>query len=185
VAATNRRLRQAVAERQFREDLFFRLSVFPITIPPLRERIADVPLLARHFVERACRDLGRPAMRLAPTTVEALTAYPWPGNVRELQNAMERAVILADGETLEARHFNLARKRTSGGDPSACEVDLSGKVDLSGSLAEITSRAVAEVERQAIRRALDESRGDLPRAARRLGITPAVLSTKLRSLGMR
>ena len=97
VAATNRRLRQAVAMRQFREDLYFRLSVFPVTVPALRERKEDIPKLAHHFVERVARDVGK-KLTLSAEALAMLVEYPWPGNVRELQNAMERAVILADGD---------------------------------------------------------------------------------------
>ena len=107
VAATNRNLRAAVAARRFREDLYFRLSVFPITIPPLRERAEDIPLLARHFVDRFCREMGKPIMALAESADDALRAYPWPGNVRELQNCIERAVILSDGDRLHAHHLHL------------------------------------------------------------------------------
>src|SRR5437870_5127553 len=98
VAATNRNLRNAVAAKQFREDLFFRLSVFPITIPPLRERPSDIPMLAKYFIERFCRDLTKKPLSLAPSAVEELLAYQWPGNVRELQNCIERAVILTEGD---------------------------------------------------------------------------------------
>ena len=107
VAATNRDLRQAVGARQFREDLFFRLSVFPVLIPPLRDRAGDIPILAHYLVERACREVGKKPLSLTPTTIEALSAYSWPGNVREMQNAIERAVILSDGDTLEPRHLSL------------------------------------------------------------------------------
>ena len=96
VAATNRNLKVAVGTRQFREDLFFRLSVFPITIPPLRVRTGDIPILAHHFVERFCRDLTKPTLMLSPAALDELRAYGWPGNVRELQNCIERAVILCD-----------------------------------------------------------------------------------------
>ncbi|HNB90108.1 MAG TPA: PEP-CTERM-box response regulator transcription factor, partial [Plasticicumulans sp.] len=98
VAATNRNLKAAVAARQYREDLYFRLSVFPITIPPLRERPGDIPLLARYFIERFCREMQKPVLSLAPDAIDALLAYPWRGNVRELQNCIERAVILTDGQ---------------------------------------------------------------------------------------
>src|SRR5690349_4399 len=94
VAATNRNLKQRVAERQFREDLFFRLSVFPIQIPPLRERTQDVVILARHFVDRFCRDLNKKTLVLSSGALDDLNNYSWPGNVRELQNCIERAVIL-------------------------------------------------------------------------------------------
>jgi DNA-binding NtrC family response regulator len=107
VAATNRSLRAAVANRQFREDLFFRLSVFPITIPPLRERQEDILLLARHFVERFCREMNKPVMAIDDAADEKLRAYRWPGNVRELQNCIERAVILSDGDRLMPHHLHL------------------------------------------------------------------------------
>src|SRR5207249_3008989 len=88
VAATNRNLKAAVSARQFREDLYFRLSVFPITIPPLRERPNDIALLARHFIDRFCRDLNKKPLVLAPSAEQELCAYSWPGNVRELQNCI-------------------------------------------------------------------------------------------------
>src|SRR5258706_10551194 len=108
VAATNRNLKAAVAARQYREDLYFRLSVFPITIPPLRERPGDIQMLARHFIERFSRDLNKKPLALAPSAVEELLAYSWRGNVRELQNCIERAVILTEGDTIHARHLSLS-----------------------------------------------------------------------------
>jgi DNA-binding NtrC family response regulator len=119
VAATNRNLRAAVAARRFREDLYFRLSVFPITIPPLRERAEDIPLLARHFVDRFCREMGKPVMALAESADDALRAYSWPGNVRELQNCIERAAVLSDGDRLHAHHLNLPGPPTG---PGAAQV---------------------------------------------------------------
>jgi DNA-binding NtrC family response regulator len=119
VAATNRDLRAAVAARRFREDLYFRLSVFPITIPPLRERAEDISLLARHFVDRFCREMGKPVMALAESADDALRAYSWPGNVRELQNCIERAAILSDGDRLHAHHLNLPGALTG---PGAAQV---------------------------------------------------------------
>ena len=112
VAATNRNLKAAVAARQFREDLYFRLSVFPITIPPLRERPADIPMLAKYFIERFCRDLKKKSLTLAPSALEELGTYRWPGNVRELQNCIERAVILTEGDTIHARHLHLSFHET-------------------------------------------------------------------------
>src|SRR4051812_18728077 len=108
VAATNRGLRAAVAARRFRDDLFFRLSVFPITVPPLRDRGGDVPVLARYFVDRFCRDMKKKPLVLSPEAMEQLQAYRWPGNVRELQNCIERSVILVDGDTIFPRHLNLS-----------------------------------------------------------------------------
>jgi DNA-binding NtrC family response regulator len=115
VAATNRNLRAAVAARRFREDLYFRLSVFPITVPPLRERTEDILLLARHFVARFCREMGKPQMTLAESAEDALRAYSWPGNVRELQNCIERAVILSDGDRLHVHHLHLPGRPADAG----------------------------------------------------------------------
>ncbi|HLO67768.1 MAG TPA: sigma 54-interacting transcriptional regulator [Holophaga sp.] len=100
IAATNRDLDQEVAQGRFREDLWYRLNVFPITVPPLRNRPDDVPILAQAFVERFCSKLGRPVLRIPTAVVQGLQAYPWPGNVRELQNVLERAVLVSEGEVL-------------------------------------------------------------------------------------
>jgi DNA-binding NtrC family response regulator len=178
VAATNRHLKQAVSARQFREDLYFRLSVFPITVPPLRERVEDIALLARHVIERECRELGKPALILSPAALASLQQYHWPGNVRELQNCLERAVILADGDTIHPRHLNLSQ------DDLSRQPKPQPTIDLSGSLADITSRAIADAERRAIRSALEESNGDVARAADRLRIGYKVLAAKIRAHGV-
>lgn len=174
VAATNRPLKQAVAARQFREDLYFRLSVFPVTVPPLRDRTEDIPILARHFIEKAARELKKPAPALTPAALDALLAYAWPGNVRELQNCLERAVILCDGSLIFPRHLNLVQE------PISAPPSPLATLSFEGSLAEISSRALAEVEREAIRRALDEAGGDVNRAAARLQISPKLLQAKMR-----
>ena len=176
VAATNRGLRQAVAARQFREDLYFRLSVFPVEVPALRDRREDIPKLAHHFVERVCRDVGK-QMTLSPEAVAELLAHSWPGNIRELQNAMERAVILADGDTLLPRHLSLSPVPKSGS-----SIDPWERIDLSGSLAEATARTVAETERRKIQQALHDAGGDRGRAADLLQINYKALEVKLREL---
>lgn len=178
VAATNRNLRQAIAARQFREDLYFRLSVFPVRIPPLRDRLEDLPLLARHIVTRVARDAGKRTPQLDPSTLDALASHRWPGNVRELQNCLERAVILADGDTLLLRHLSLPAPMT----PSPR--DPWEHIDLSGGLDETTSRVVAEVERRKIRDALTQSGQDLGRAADLLKVDYRSLLAKIRALGI-
>ena len=177
VAATNRRLRQAVAARQFREDLYFRLAVFPIVIPPLRDRKEDIPVLAIHFVDRVCRDVGK-RLTLTPAAIADLVAYPWPGNVRELQNAIERAVILADGDVLLPRHLSLIPV------PKGDTADPWDQVDLSGSLAEVTARTTREAERRKIRQALRDAGNDRGRAADLLQINFKTLAVKLREHGL-
>src|SRR5690606_29620653 len=117
VAATNRDLARAMAEGAFREDLFYRLNVVSVTIPPLRERRDDVPALAAHFVARAAREAGVRAPRLSEGAIRALTRHAWPGNVRELQNAIERAVVLARSDVLTEADF--AALLDAGGAPGA------------------------------------------------------------------
>ena len=177
VAATNRGLRAAVAARRFREDLYFRLSVFPITVPPLRDRGNDIPLLARYFVDRFCRDLKKKPLTLGPAALEALQAYRWPGNVRELQNCIERAVILADGDSILPRHLNLAFVTAS---PVEEPPNPWAQVDLTGTLADVTKRAVAEVERLKIREVMSEADGNRGRAAELLQISYKNLLVKLK-----
>jgi DNA-binding NtrC family response regulator len=179
VAATNKALRAGVAARQFREDLFFRLSVFPITIPPLRERQEDIGILARHFVERYSRDLKKPAS-LAPSAVEELQRYRWPGNVRELQNCIERAVILSEGDTIHARHLNLLMHSTAPVEQPSPWATF----DLSGSLADVSRRAQMEVEKRKIELALKEAGGNKGRAADILAVPYKNLLGKLKDHGL-
>ncbi len=179
VAATNRGLRQAVQLRQFREDLYFRLSVFPITIPPLRDRPTDVPLLARHFVERTCSDLGRKPLALSDRAVEALPQDGWPGTGRELQNAIERAVILSDGDTLVPGHLNLRSALLP-----AAPADPWEAIDLTGSLAMVTQRVAAEAERRKILRTLKENNGDRARTADALQVGYRTLLVRMKELGI-
>ncbi len=180
VAATNRNLRQRVAERQFREDLYFRLSVFPIHVPPLRERSEDVLILARHFVEKFCRDLNKKPLAVAPAALDDLRAYPWPGNVRELQNCIERAVILCDGDTIHARHLNLAFRQPAM--PSS--TDPWERIDLSGTLPDVLRRVTADVERRKIEQVLTGAGGNRQRAADALHVPYKVLLQKIKDYGI-
>ncbi len=176
VAATNRMLRQAVASRQFREDLYFRLSVFPVTVPPLRDRKEDIPKLAHHFVERVARDVGK-KVTISPEALAMLVEHTWPGNVRELQNAMERAVILADGDRLLPRHLNLMTQMGATADPWEM-------LDWSGTLADVTARFTAEAEKRKLMLALKQASGDKGRAADLLQINFKSLAVKLRQYGI-
>jgi DNA-binding NtrC family response regulator len=181
VAATNRGLKAQVAQRRFREDLYFRLSVFPITVPPLRERRQDIPTLARYFVERFCREMKKKTLVLSPQAVEALQNYPWPGNVRELQNCIERAVILTEGDAIHPRHLNLSLVRAE--EPSEASGPWS-QIDLSGTLAEVTRRIGAQVEARKIRAALAEVGDDKGRASEILGISYKALLAKMKEHGI-
>ena len=172
VAATNKRLEQAVTSGGFREDLFFRLNVFPIALPPLRDRLEDVPALVRHFTTRL---RPRQPPTFAPTAIEALRAYPWPGNVRELANVVERLVILSAGaeigleavqQVLPASGRGISAPRTDG----APERPLTETLD--------------EYERQLIREAIARSGGNVAEASRQLKTDRANLYRRMRRLGM-
>jgi DNA-binding NtrC family response regulator len=177
VAATNRGLRAQVAARRFREDLFFRLSVFPITVPPLRERPGDVVLLAHYFVDRFCRELKKRSLVLSPEVQEHLKAYHWPGNVRELQNCIERAVILAEGDAVQPRHLNLSFVQFASTEEPP---DPWAEFDFSGTLQDVARRGAAEAERRKLQLVLGEVENDKARAAERLGITYKSLISKFK-----
>lgn len=175
VAATNRDLQDLVAKKEFREDLFFRLSVIPIHIPPLRERLTDVRLLAQFFVEKFSKDLHRHGIELSPEASRALEEYSWPGNVRELQNTIERAVILSDGKTIRPGDLNFAfqtRKRQ--------EDDFVQFLDLSGSLAEVSARATRAAERTKIKQVLELSSWNKTQAAETLDVSYKTLLNKVK-----
>jgi DNA-binding NtrC family response regulator len=173
VAATNRDLKAQVAAREFREDLFFRLSVFPVEIPPLRRRRGDILSLAEAFLQRYAREMGRKGLRLSDASRRALLDHSWPGNVRELQNSLERAAILCDGTAIEPGHLRLSEDTGSG--PLLGDV-----IDLSGPLSEVTRRAAARAEEEAIALAIREKGGNRAAAAARLGISLATLNRRLR-----
>ena len=177
IAATNRDLQRAVAERQFRQDLFYRLNVFPIEIPPLRARRDDIALLADHFVGVYAREMNKGAIALSPAALQVMQGYHWPGNVRELQNCMERAVILCDGAQVLPHHLNLP-----GDGRGQIERELRNVVSLEGTLAQVVERATQLVEKVKIEQALRETGGNRGRAAEMLGVSPKTLSTKIRDL---
>jgi DNA-binding NtrC family response regulator len=163
VAATNRDLEAEVAAGRFREDLFYRLNVIPIRVPPLRERAGDVPLLARHFAARFAREMGMGEFRISPEAMAALGGYRWPGNVRELTNAVERAVALCDG-TVRVEHL-----------PERVRAAAGATNDPEGAIPTLD-----EVERRHILGVLERTDGNKSRAAELLGIDLSTLYRKLR-----
>jgi DNA-binding NtrC family response regulator len=181
VAATNRHLKQRVGERLFREDLYFRLSVFPITIPPLRERGDDVLMLARHFVDKFCRDLNKNVLAISTAAIDEMRAYQWPGNVRELQNCIERAVILTEDDAIQPRHLNLTFRQTAAAQAVVSPWD---HIDLSGTLSDAVSRVTAEAERRKIGKALQDAGGNKAFAADALHIGYKALLQKLKTHGL-
>jgi formate hydrogenlyase transcriptional activator len=167
VAASNRNLEEAAGEGRFRSDLFFRLNVFPIRVPPLRERADDIPILAEYFASQSARKIGKAVRGIGESAMAALCGYPWPGNIRELQNVVERAVILARGSVLDLSEFELPGSRSESHRPA---------------------RGVSPGdERQQIEKALAASRGRVygpEGAAESLGMPRSTLESRIRALGI-
>ena len=176
VAATNRDLRRAVVEGKFREDLYYRLSVFPLSLPPLRERGNDVLLLAESFAREFAARTGQRLAPIGPEAASSLRAYGWPGNIRELQNVVERAVITARDGKLE---FERAI-------PSA--VTGTTESSLPGTPGVLTARDVARLERENLRRALEATQWKIAGeggAAKLLGLAPSTLASRVKALRLR
>jgi DNA-binding NtrC family response regulator len=178
VAATNRDLKAAVAARQFREDLYFRLAVFPVRIPSLCERRSDVRQLAEFFASKYGRELRRQPLKLTEASVRALEDYDWPGNVRELENCIERACILARGLDIVPADLNISPPEYSPRE----QVALLEGFDLRGTLADVSARAQRLVERRKIDSTLKEFGYNKSRTAERLGVSYKTLLTRIKEL---
>jgi Nif-specific regulatory protein len=169
VAATNKDLEQAIAAGGFRDDLYYRLNVFAIFVPPLRERKADILLLADHFIEKFGREHGKQVKRISTPAIDMLTAYHWPGNVRELANAIERAIVLCDGQVVHAHHL-----------PPTLQT-----AEASGTSQTMTFRGALEAfEKDALADALKSARGNRAKAARLLGTTERIFNYRVRKYGL-
>ena len=175
MAATNRDLKEMVREGKFREDLFYRLDVYSIVVPPLRERRADVPLLAQVFLKELAADTDKPVHAISPEAMEVLKTYNWPGNIRELHNAIERSLLSCKGDTIDARDLPHTILRGAGATPAADSLlDNMGSSDLDAWM--------ESVERRAILQALESSSGVQAQAARRLGISERSLWHRIKKL---
>ena len=177
VAATNKDLKAAVDNGQFRGDLFFRLAVFPIEVPPLRDRGDDIIVLAQHFAAEIGRELRGREAQLSPEAIDALKQHHWPGNVRELENAIERACILSDSLTLEPADLGLGPTATR-------EVESLEQLDLSGTLSDVAHRALRVVERKKILRALEANQGNKSKTAEDLGVSYKTLLNKIKEYAL-
>jgi two-component system response regulator AtoC len=177
IAATNRVLEEEVRQGTFREDLYYRLNVFPIRLSPLRDRREDIPLLAEHFLARVAEEGKASPKRLSPDALRILMNYSWPGNARELQHALERAALLSDGELIDERdlppHVTLPRG----------ELTVALPEDALA-IPETTARVVREIERELIRRALARTANNRTEAARLLGLSRRALLYKLKEYGL-
>jgi DNA-binding NtrC family response regulator len=181
VAATNKDLKAAVENGEFRGDLFFRLAVFPIEIPPLRDRGDDVVLLARHFAAEIGKELRGREAQLSPEAEDALRQHRWPGNVRELENAIERACILSDTMTLERRDLGLDDSPAGSGDGDA---EVLRQLDLSGTLSDVGHRALRLVERRKIVEVLEANLGNKSKTAEDLGVSYKTLLNKMKEYAL-
>jgi DNA-binding NtrC family response regulator len=177
IAATNKDLHHEVQDGRFREDLYYRLDVIPVHVPPLRERHEDIPVLATHFLERFNRELGRSIREIAPGTMKILSAYAWPGNIRELKNLMERLVLMTRADELRPEHLP---PHILGGHEAGRVPGGSGSVVFP----EGEVLRLEQVEREAILHTLSRLGGNKTRAAEALGISRQTLRTKLREYGV-
>jgi two-component system, NtrC family, response regulator AtoC len=176
ISATHRDLERLVADGKFREDLYYRLNVFPITLPPLRERTGDVGSLCEHFIGKFSQTTGKVVRGLDPSALATLTAYPWPGNVRELENVIERAMILTKGPMLMASDLDFGRRAT----PSVVAVAEAPASEGGRTL----YKRLSEQERNEIIAAVERSQGNIAHAARALGINRSTLYYRMRKHGL-
>jgi DNA-binding NtrC family response regulator len=182
VVATNRGLQKMVEDKLFREDLYFRISAVPMTIPALRERGKDVLMLAEYFLEKFSREFKKSGLYLSDEAKDRLLHYRWPGNVRELQNTIERAVILVDGTSITAQGLQLPVAK-----PDATNLPaglMPENFSWDGTLEEVTGRAVGHIERVVLEHTLRECKWNKTRAAELLNVSPKTLLAKLRTAGL-
>ncbi len=178
ISASNRDLGQMVEDGSFRQDLYYRLVVFPIELPPLRDRREDIPLLVEHFLDKYARDAGKRITRIEPLAMHALTEHGWPGNVRELENVIHRTLLVAAGLELTLDDLPSTIAAGESNDPTAPAAD-------DGSAEVRSGQSLEDVERDAIERALEANRGNLSDVARQLGIGRSTLYRKLEQYGLR
>ncbi len=176
VAASNKDLEKAVEEKKFREDLFYRLNVFPVRVPPLRERKEDIPLLVEYFINKHCNEMKTPVKSVSKEALDILMGYHWKGNVRELENTIERAVILCDGDVITPDHFVLSKEVVSG--------PVTAFSSTEGTLESVAKEALRTAETKRISSALHETRGNKSKAAEILQVSYKTLLTKIKEYGI-
>jgi DNA-binding NtrC family response regulator len=177
IAASNRDLEVAVNENSFREDLFYRLSVFPVSVPPLRERKDDIPALVEHFVSKYSAELNISRKNITGDALDILTGYSWKGNVRELENVIERALILCDGEEITNRELSLS--------PVGSPEKSVSHIPLDGTLEETAKAALKIAESRRIKKALEDTHGNKTKAAEQLKVSYKTLLTKIKDYQIR
>jgi DNA-binding NtrC family response regulator len=187
LAATNHDLERAVEEGVFRSDLYYRLSVFTIKLPPLRERLEDLALLVEHFLKRFSRELGKEVQRAAPETLEMLRQYAWPGNLRELQSVLKQALLQTTGPVLIPDFLpplTGGERRDKAPASAALDWDQFISERLRAGSEDLYAESLAHMERRLLTRVLQQTGGNQLQAAKILGITRGSLRTKIRALGI-
>ena len=178
IAATNKNLEQLVREGKFRDDLYFRLNVVRIVMPPLRERKEDIPILVRGFLRHFCKENQKPLLDLTPDAMDALLTYDWPGNIRELRTAIEHGVVMATGKQITLRDLPMAVRQ-------AATAKLPGGVSPTEAFGEKTSPLdLHETERRLIAQALAATNGNVTAAAKKLGISRRTLHRKINEMNL-
>jgi DNA-binding NtrC family response regulator len=181
VTATNKNLEEEVKAGRFREDLFYRLNVVPIHLPPLRERRDDIDALVRYFVQQFNTKLRKGISRIEPVCLEALKSHTWPGNIRQLENVLERMVLMSDDDVLSVHDLPEDIAAATGAIAHAAEAGGEG----ASSFKDIVRKQTQAVERELIEKALDETGGNITRTAEKLGLSRKGLQLKIKELGLK
>ena len=189
IAATNLDIEKAIEQGTFREDLYYRLNIIPLVLPPLRDRKDDIPLLAEHFIKKICKDLGVETKRLEPGVLDLFARYNWPGNVRELEATIHRAIVMSNDETITRNDFYGLFAEIGAGAatssplpmPTSLLNPMVGKMEITS---EVYDEVMSSVDRQLIERALETSGGRIREAARRLGLARNTLKSKMQKYGI-
>jgi len=176
IAASNKDIHAAISEKAFREDLYYRLSVFPITIPPLRERQEDIPALVEHFLSFFCKELKKEVKAIHPNAQEILRNHVWTGNVRELQNCIERAVILSESDVILPEHLGIRERGLSD--------TIANELPINGTLQEVSTAAAKIAESRLIKKVLQETEGNKSKAAVILQVSYKTLLSKIKEFGL-
>ena len=184
VSATHRDLEQLINEGKFREDLYYRLNVFPITLPPLRDRTSDIALLVEHFITKYAQSSGKAVRGADSGAIALLAAYPWPGNVRELENVIERALILATGDTVSPADLDFGRRQVPAPGAVAAPMAASPSGGLAADSGRSLYKRLSEQERNEIVAAVEQAQGNIAHAARALGINRSTLYYRMRKHGL-
>jgi transcriptional regulator with GAF, ATPase, and Fis domain len=184
ISATHRDLERLITEGKFREDLYYRLNVFPITLPPLRERPGDIALLVDHFIGKYAQSSGKAVRGADASAIALLAAYPWPGNVRELENVIERAMILASSDVLTPADLDFGRRQAAASGAVASPMAPSPSNLISSDGGRSLYKRLSEQERNEIVSAVEQAQGNIAHAARALGINRSTLYYRMRKHGL-